>query len=262
MDPLKYLFEKPVLSGRLSRWLILLAKFDLKYVARKTIKWSIVSNFCAKNPIKGEYGKDFLDEDILDVELGKWKMYLDEAVNQYGNGIGILLITPEGSHIPLVIKLNFEATNNMAEYEACIAGMESLQELGVKETEVFGDLTLIIAQAQKLWKVKEEHLKPYQQYLEDLTKTFDRIEYTIIPRAQNQFADALATLASMVKIPEGVWTRPLEIEQIHEEVHKRKTEASVMTIEEEGVLWYYDIVKFLELGGISGWCQQERTSFH
>ena len=50
-------------------------------------------------------------------------------------------------------------------------------------------------------------MKLYQQYLEDLTKTFDRIEYTIIPRAQNQFVvDALATLASMVEIPEGVWT--------------------------------------------------------
>ena len=35
MDPLKYLFEKPALSGRLSRWLILLAKFDLKYVAKR-----------------------------------------------------------------------------------------------------------------------------------------------------------------------------------------------------------------------------------
>ena len=48
-----------------------------------------------------------------------------------------------------------------------------------------------------MWKVNEEHLKPYQQYLEDLTKTFDDIGYTIIPRAHNQFADALATLASM-----------------------------------------------------------------
>ena len=57
MDPLKYLFEKPALSGRLSRWLILLAEFDLKYVARKTIKESVVLDFCAKNPIEGEDGK-------------------------------------------------------------------------------------------------------------------------------------------------------------------------------------------------------------
>ena len=60
------------------------------------------------------------------------------------------MITLEGSHIPLAIKLNFEATNNMAEYEACIARMEALRELGVKEAEVFGDSTLVIAQAQKL----------------------------------------------------------------------------------------------------------------
>nr|XP_023913449.1 uncharacterized protein LOC112025027 [Quercus suber] len=199
MDPLKYLLEKPTLSGRLSRWLILLAEFDLKYVARKTIKGSIMLDFCAKNPIEEEDDKeDFPDEDILNVNLGAWKMYFDGAVNQYRNGIRILLITLDGSHIRSIIKLNFEVTNNMVEYETCIARMEALQELGVKEAEVFGDSTLVIAQVQKLWKVKEKHLKLYQQYLEDLTKTFDKIEYTIISRAQNQFANALATLASMV----------------------------------------------------------------
>ena len=56
MDPLKYLFEKLALSGRLSRWLILLTEFDLKYVARKSIKGSVVLDFCAENPIEGEDG--------------------------------------------------------------------------------------------------------------------------------------------------------------------------------------------------------------
>ena len=146
MDPLKYLFKKPTLGGRLSIWLILFAEFDLKYMVRKTIKWSVVSNFCVENPVEGEDGKeDFPDEDILDVELRTWKMYFDGAINQYGNGIGILLIIPKGSHISLEIKLNFEATNNMAKYEACVARMEDLRGLGVKETKVFGDLTLVIA---------------------------------------------------------------------------------------------------------------------
>ena len=145
-DPLKYLFKNPAFNGRLSRWLILLAEFHLKYVARKTIKGSVVLDFCAENPIEGEDGKeDFPNEDILDVELRTWKMYFDGAINQYGNGIRILLITPDRSHMPLAIKLNFEATNNMAEYKACIAGMETLQELGAKEAEVFRDSTLVIA---------------------------------------------------------------------------------------------------------------------
>jgi len=58
MGPLKYLFEKLPLSGRLSRWLIMLAKFNLKYTARKTIKGSVMFDFCAENPIKGENGKE------------------------------------------------------------------------------------------------------------------------------------------------------------------------------------------------------------
>ena len=65
----------------------------------------------------------------------------------------------------------------------------------------------------------------------------------------------------MVEIPKGVWIRPLEIEQSYEEVHKRKTKASIMAIEEEEVLWYYDIMKFLELGAYpNGVDKRERCS--
>ena len=142
------------------------------------------------------------------------------------------MITPDRLHISVVVKLNFKATNNMTEYETCIVRMEALQELGAKEVEVYGDLTLVIAQAQKLWKVKEEHLKPYQQYLEELMGTFDKSKYAIIHKAQNQFTNALATLASMVEIPEGLWTRPLEIEQEYQVVHKEKEDLVILAIEE------------------------------
>ena len=55
-----------------------------------------------------------------------------------------------------------------------------------------------------------------------LIGTFDKIEYTIIPKAQNQFTDTLDTLASMVEVLGRVWTRPLEIEQKYQVVHKEK----------------------------------------
>ena len=143
-----------------------------------------MSDFCSENPIKGEDGReDFLGKDILEIELEAWKMCFDEAVNQCENGIKVLLIMLDGCHIPLVVKLNFKATNNMAKYEACITRMEALRELGVKEAKMLGDSTLVLAQAQRLWRVKEEHLKPYQQYLKDLNKNFDKIEYMIILRA-------------------------------------------------------------------------------
>ena len=50
----------------------------------------------------------------------------------------------------------------MAEYEAFIPEIEAIRKLGAKETELYKDSTLVIAQALKLWKVKEEHLKPFQ----------------------------------------------------------------------------------------------------
>lgn len=58
----------------------------------------------------------------------------------------------------------------------------------------------------------------------------------------------MATLASMVKIPKGVWTHPLEIEQKYQMVHKEKEDLVILAIEEGVVSWYYDILKFLELG--------------
>ena len=62
----------------------------------------------------------------MDIELGPWKMYFDGVVNQYGDGIGVLLITPNGSHVPLAVKLNFEVTDNMVKYEDCITRMKTL----------------------------------------------------------------------------------------------------------------------------------------
>ena len=112
-----------------------------------------------------------------------------------------------------------------------------------------------------MWKIKEEHLKLYQQYLEDLTKIFDKVKYTIIPRAQNQFANAWATLASMVEIPEGAWTWPIEIGQSYKLVHKGRTKYFALAIEEESVPWYYDILKFLEVGVyLDGINKRERHS--
>jgi len=75
----------------------------------------------------------------LGIELGTWKMYFNETINQYQNGIGVLLITPKGSHKPLEIKLNFKAIDNMARYKSCITEMEALQESGVKKVGVIGD---------------------------------------------------------------------------------------------------------------------------
>ena len=87
----------------------------------------------------------------MDVELGTWKMYFNEAANQYGNGIGILLFTPKGSYIPLAIKLNFEATNNVAEYKAFSARIGAYPDGADKR--VCCSIRMIATQYIPMWRI-------------------------------------------------------------------------------------------------------------
>ena len=92
---------------------------------------------------------DFPDEEIVRViSLSGWRMYFDSASNHSGYGIGVLLISPHGDHIPRSVRLAlldcYPATNNIVEYEACIIGLETTLELKIIRMEIFGDSNLVI----------------------------------------------------------------------------------------------------------------------
>ena len=140
----------------------------------------------------------------------------DGATNQNGSGIGVLLISPKGVHIPLFSRLKFPVTNNATEYESCIIGLQVTLNLGVKELEVYGDLTLIISYLQNRWKIKEEKLMPYHKCLQKLASKFGKIQYQYVLRMQNQIADALATIAFVMDGPKEDETRPIVVEQKEE----------------------------------------------
>src|ERR1044072_2219753 len=47
MDPIKYIFEKPALSGRIARWKMILTEYDIQYTSQKAIKGSVVADHLA-----------------------------------------------------------------------------------------------------------------------------------------------------------------------------------------------------------------------
>ena len=65
--------------------------------------------------------------------IAGWLLYFDGAANQSGFGISILLISPQGDHILISVRLTFSdhhrLTNNIVEYEACIIGLETALDL-------------------------------------------------------------------------------------------------------------------------------------
>ena len=159
------------------------------------------------------------------------------------------MISPHGDHIPRSVRLAFfdryPATNNIVEYEACFLGLKTTLKLRIRQMEVLGDTNLVLRQIQGHWKTRDVKLRPYHAYLELLVGRFDDLSYTHLPIAHNQFADVLATIASMIDIPIDTVVHPLLIES-------RSVLAYCYLIDEveldDGLPWYHDIYQFLRLG--------------
>jgi len=87
------------------------------------------------------------------------------------------------------------ATNNVAEYSGLVAGMAKAAELGVRELEVVSDSELLVKQMRGEYKVKNEALRVLWEEANDLERSFARVRYTAVRRANNELADRLVNEA-------------------------------------------------------------------
>ena len=51
MDPIKYIFEKPALSGWIARWKMILTEYDIQYIMKKAIKGSVLADHLAHQAV-------------------------------------------------------------------------------------------------------------------------------------------------------------------------------------------------------------------
>ncbi|KAH9298163.1 hypothetical protein KI387_029845, partial [Taxus chinensis] len=65
-----------------------------------------------------------IDKCKLPEQLGSpWNLMFDGACSNFGNGVSIVLISPDKKEFNFSFKLQFECTNNIAEYEALLLGL-------------------------------------------------------------------------------------------------------------------------------------------
>ena len=67
MDPIKYIFEKPALSGRIARWQMILTEYDIQYTTQKAIKGSVLADHLAHQAVNDYLSMnfEFPDENIM-----------------------------------------------------------------------------------------------------------------------------------------------------------------------------------------------------
>ncbi|GJX85692.1 reverse transcriptase domain-containing protein [Tanacetum coccineum] len=128
-QPIQQILSRPEVAGRLQKWSIELGEYAIHYKPRVSVKGQILANFVVERP----------EEDSSDtpIEEGEelpepWILFTDGSSCTDGSRAGLILTNPKGMEFTYALRFRFDATNNEAEYEALIAGIRIVEQMGVK----------------------------------------------------------------------------------------------------------------------------------
>ncbi|XP_059630013.1 uncharacterized protein LOC132272978 [Cornus florida] len=154
--------------------------------------------------------KYMLSRPLITGRIGKWALALMEFNFAYvpqkvikGRALADFLADHPSPEI--------ECSNNQAEYEALIIGLEILLEMTVKDVHIVGDSSLVINQISEDFRCLNWQLRPFHSLATQLVNQFHNVTLEYRPRAMNKLANDLAQTASGVRVPSGMKERVMKI---------------------------------------------------
>nr|AAM08865.1 Putative retroelement [Oryza sativa Japonica Group] len=215
-DVVKYMLPAPILKGIVGKWIFALTEFDLRYESPKVIKGQAIADFIV----------DHRDDSIGSVDIVPWTLFFDGSVCTHGCGIGLVIISPRGASFEFAYTIKPYATNNQAEYEAVLKGLQLLKEVEADAVEIMGDSLLVISQLAGQYECKNDTLMVYNEKCRELMDGFRLVTLKHVSREQNIEANDLAQGASGYK----PMTKDIKVE--------------IATISADD--WRYDIFQYLQ----------------
>jgi ribonuclease HI len=160
------MLSMPILNGRISKWILALSEFELRFESAKAVKGQIIADFITEH-----HGSSInLLEKGGGSSCGK------------GGGVGILLISPRGEMFEFAIPIQPTVTNNKAEYEALLRGLQYLREAKAIAVEIFGDSELVIKQLNGQYECRDDILRNYYEECKEILKSFQLVILQHIPK--------------------------------------------------------------------------------
>jgi hypothetical protein len=132
--PLKDIINNSDATGRVAKWGIELASFEIDYKPRTSIKSQALAEFMA----------DWKEtqETTPVPEPEHWVMHFDGSKLLHGLGAGVTLKSPKGDELSYVLQIYFPTTNNIVEYEDYCTGYASQRRSAYNTSCVVETLTL------------------------------------------------------------------------------------------------------------------------
>ena len=149
------------------KWAIELSEFDIINKSKTIIKGQVLADFVMEftSAVPNERAQTMTDIPI-------WKLSVDGASNAQGSGAGLIPTSPERIYIEYALRFGFQASNNEAEYEAVIAGLNLAHSLEVDQLEVYSDSQLVVRQIEDTYEAKSGRMILYLKQVRDLLKKF------------------------------------------------------------------------------------------
>ncbi|RVW22226.1 Retrovirus-related Pol polyprotein from transposon 17.6 [Vitis vinifera] len=170
-QPLRSILHKPDLTGRMLQWAIELSEFGIEFQPRLSKKGQVMADFVL------EYSRR-----------------PTSTTNQ----------SPTGEHLEQAIRLGFSASNNEAEYEAILSGLDLALALSVSKLRIYSDSQLVVRHVQKEYEAKDSRMARYLAKVRSTLQQFTEWTIEKIKRADNGRADALAGIAASLPIREAI----------------------------------------------------------
>jgi ribonuclease HI len=130
------------------------------------------------------------------LKITPWALFFDGSSCGKGGRVGLLLISPRGEMFEFAIPIQPTVTNNQAEYEALLRGLQYLKEAKAISVEFYGDSELVIKQLNGQYECINDILRNYYEECREILKSFQLVILQNIPMEHNEEANKLAQSAS------------------------------------------------------------------
>ncbi|XP_070667874.1 uncharacterized protein [Malus domestica] len=212
-DVIRYMLTRPIVKGRIGKWTMALSEFSLQYVPHKAVKGQALADFLAHHPSPYGFGDTDVEIGMVETRDNYWTMYFDGSSTSSSAGVGVIIQSPNHDRWYFSLKLDFDCTNNQAEYEGLIIGLGLLHDLRATRALVLGDSELVINQLNGSFRCMSCTLAPYHMVASYLAESFDGITFEHISWIHNTNADKLAQIASGAQLLGGKLGREIPVLQ-------------------------------------------------
>ncbi|XP_071718406.1 uncharacterized protein [Rutidosis leptorrhynchoides] len=235
--PVKHVLSTLAISGRLAKWAIELGAFEISYLPRTSIKGQVLADYLEK--MTGELEVIHERTQLKPPQHEIWDLYTDGASCIEGAGSGLVLTSPSGEEHTYALRFNFDVTNNEAEYDALLAGLNMVHKMCISQLCAYVDSQLVENQFNGSFEAHELSMQKYLKLVQEFAEKFEFFELSQVLRSQNKKADALSKLAALTfsHFQKQVWV---------EELPNKSIDGSliVAAIEEVKLNWMDPIVHY------------------